>query len=113
MSRRTTAELIVCLISSMHTGPCLRKQLLCDLGLDPKRTDLIKPHMIVLIRSGWVRIAAWQGPHPMYGWQSAPFALPDAEKPVKVPKRSAAPKHRRPAVAMLPAASSVFGWGSV
>jgi len=119
MKPRTTAELVALMLTSMHARPCLRKQLLIDLGLPPSRTELIKPHMRALIDSGLVRIAAWQDQNPLFRAQSAPFALPDEPKPIRpevarreprwhmtperVPKAAAAPL--RPA--------SVFNLGAL
>jgi hypothetical protein len=111
MIHRTTAELVASLLTSMHARPCLRKQLLLDLGLPPDRTELIKVHMRALIASGWVRIAAWQGPCPMYGMQTAPFAEPDEPRPVRAVALPVAPSHRRPVAPIRPGASSVFAWG--
>lgn len=113
---RHPAEVVASMIASLMREPCLLKTMLLDAGIPPKRTDSIKPHMLALRAAGLVRVHSWAGDDPRYVWQSVPFALPDAPKetPKETPTRGPrVGRWKRPEVVILPAASSVFGWGDV
>ena len=104
--RRAGPELSAIVAECLMAGPASLAKVCIALGVPTQRSsDTAKPYVMAFKDRGLVYIADWyRGAWPMYGWQPAPFALPDVPRPVKATKPRA--------VVLIPQKpASAFTWG--
>lgn len=78
---RRTAEITAHIVCCVQAAPCQMKVIMLAAGLDPRKTESVRPHLDALRGMGLIYIHSWNKGRPLYSWQTAPWALADVPKP--------------------------------